>query len=372
MLSGCWSKMELTERAFVLAIAIDKGEKDNLELTVQIYRPVSQFGAPSVKEEKSAFVNVTLEGPSIFSIIRKNTAVTGRRSQFSHTQILIISEEIAKEGLSGILDFFFRDPEIRLNTSVIIAKGKARDYLTGKPLIENTLGSQIEKQLDFSTSVAGMTIKANLLDLAFQLKNESESAMLPYIIRDRKFQQDLTQGIALVKKDKMIGWIEPSKAGYLLMLADQYKYGVVEIPCDRESSNKPVETFEILKVDTKMNPTIKGNAISVRFDVQIVGSIGDLVCTSIQDMMDEMKYVEKTERYVEEQLESVLKTLQKQNVDALGIGHKLFLQHPSQWKKIKPDWSERYSHISFDTKVKVRILNSKMMNPGPFGQTDKN
>jgi spore germination protein KC len=62
LLSGCWSKLELTERAFVLALAIDKGDKGKLQMTFQIYKPVSQFGAPSIRGEESAFFNVTLEG----------------------------------------------------------------------------------------------------------------------------------------------------------------------------------------------------------------------------------------------------------------------------------------------------------------------
>ena len=366
LLSGCWSNMELTQRAFVIGIALDKGEKNDLELTVQIYKPVSQFGAPSVQDEKSAFINVTLEGSSVFTIIRNNKAVTGRRSQFSHTQVLLIGEELAKEQLSGILDFFYRDPEIRLGTPIMIAQGKARDFLTGKSLIENTLGSQVQKQLNFSATLAGKTINTNLMDLAFQLKSESESALLPVIAQDSKFHRNLVHGIALVKKDKMIGKVAPDKAPYLLMLANRYRNGVVEIPCGRESSRG--ETFEIIKENTTMTPKIQGDDISVAFDVQIQGSIGELSCTTIRDMADEKKYEAKLERYFKEQLESVLNNLKKQKTDAVGIGHKLYLRHPSRWKKIKPDWPERYARIPADIRVKVTITNSKIMNPSPFAQ----
>jgi spore germination protein KC len=369
LLTGCWSKMELPQRAFVIAIAIDKGEKDDLELTMQIYKPVSQFGVPSVQDQKSAFINVTLTGTSIFNIIRDNSTVTGRRSQFSHTQIILISEEIAKENLVNFLDFFYRDPEVRLRTDIMIVEGKAREYLKGRSLIENTLGSQIQKQLSFSADIAGNTINGTLLDLAFQLKSESASALLPYMLVDPQFRQSVVRGIAVVKKDKMVGMIEPDKAEYLLMLADRYKYGVIEIPCAREADVKQMDTIEILNVDTTMTPVIHGHSISVRFDVQIDGSIGELVCTSIRDMKDETKFAVRTERYLEEQLENVFKTLQAQKTDALGIGHKLFLRHPAQWKKIKPDWEERYAQIPVDIRVKVTNANSKMSSPTPVLQT---
>jgi|GEM_PF-6685725 len=117
-----------------------------------------------------------------------------------------------------------------------------------------------------------------------------------------------------------------------------------------------------------MTPKIQGDDISVAFDVQIQGSIGELSCTTIRDMADEKKYEAKLERYFKEQLESVLNNLKKQKTDALGIGHKLYLRHSSRWKKIKPDWPERYARIPADIRVKVTITNSKIMNPSPFAQ----
>lgn len=372
LLSGCWSKLELTERAFVLAIAIDKGKNDNLQMTLQIYKPVSQFGAPSVQEEKSAFFNVTLEGSSFFDIIRNYSTVTGRRSQFSHTQILLIGEEVAKEELSGILDFFFRDAEIRLNTSVMITEGNAREYLFGKTLIENTLGSQIKKQLNLSSGYAGKTIHMNLRDLAFQLKRESGIAMLPYIMKDSTFRQRLVQGIALVGKDRMIRRIEPDDAQYLLMLSGQLKSGIFEIPCDDASSKNRKETFEIMKLRTAMSPRMENHRISTHFDVQIIGSIGELVCTTIRVLEDEQNYLRKLERYMEKRLAEVLKTFQQEKVDVLGIGHHVYLHHPSQWKTMKPDWPERYAQMSADIRVKITSINSKMMNASPFDQAGEN
>jgi len=369
ILTGCWSKMEMTERAFVIAIAADRGENGKIELTFQIYKPTSQFGAPSVQDEKSAFINITLEGSSIFNIVRNNATITGRRSQFSHIQIILISEEAAKEVLEGLLDFFYREPEMRLNAPVMITKGKARDYLFGNPMIENTIGSQINKQLNVSARLAGKTVKTSLLDLAFQLKNESRSAMMPYLMTEQTYGQRIVQGIALIKKDKMVHWVDPEKAEYLLMLANKYKYGVLEIPCIPHSSDPRMETFEVLKASTNMKPVIQESRVSVQFDVRIEGSIGELVCTSIRDLKDEQKFVEKMELYVEEQMESVMNILQQQGVDGIGIGHRLSLRHPSRWKMIRQEWDDMYPQIPVDIRVKINNESSKMMNPGPFDQT---
>jgi spore germination protein KC len=368
MLTGCWSKLEMTERAFVIAIAADRGEKEKFALTFQIYKPTSQFGAPSVQNEKSAFINLSLEGSSVFNIVRNISTLTGRRSQFSHIQIILISEDAAKEVLEDFLDFFYREPEMSLNAPVMITRGKARDYLFGNPMIENTLGSQIQKQLNFSANLEGKTIRSSLLELAFQLKSESETAMLPYLLTEPTYDQRIVQGIALIKKGKMDHWVDPEKAEYLLMLANKYRYGVLEIPCDPHSSDSRTETIEVFKVSTRMNPELRESSVAVQFDVRVEGGIGELVCTTIRDPQDEKWFIDKLELYMEEQLKSVMNFLQQSGVDGLGIAHRLYLRHPSGWKKIKQEWDDLYPQVPVD--IRVRIINgsSKMMNPTPFAK----
>jgi len=367
MLTGCWSKMELTERAFVLALAVDKGKKEPLEVTAQIYRPASQFGAPSVQAETTSFVNVTLEGTSVSGIIRNNKTITGRHSQFSHIQIILISEELIKERLSDILDFFYRDPEVRLGTSVMIARGKARDYLTGEAMIENTLGSQVFKQLNFSADLAGRAVNTTILDLAFQLKSESQSAMLPIIKRERKFKQSIVEGIALAAPEKMLGQIPANKTPFLLLLANKFNYGLLDIPCGPEARGLG-ETIEVLKASSRVTPTLKGDSASARIDVHIEGSTGELVCTSIRSPEDEARYAKKMTQYFKEEMEAVLDMLQKHKADVLGIGHKLYLRHPSRWQKIKKDWPETFARMPIEVNVEVHIVNSKMMSPSPFSK----
>lgn len=370
ILTGCWSKLELTERAFVLALAIDKGDKEKLEVTAQIYKPMSQFGPPSGQSRELSFVNVTLQGMSVSNIIRNTKTVSGRHSQFSHIQILLVSDEVARERLGDILDFFFRDPEVRLGTPVVIARGKARKYLIGGLMIESTLGSQVFKQMNVSAYLAGRSVNTNLRDLAFGLKSESEGAILPVITNERRYRQVVVQGIALARRDKLVGFIRPEKAPYLLLLAGKYKYGVLEIPCERVQTL--TETVEVLHSAASMTPMIKGRSASARIEVAIDVSIGELACTTIRDTADEAKFAERIGQYFKEQMESVLDTLRKRKADVLGIGHKLYLRHPARWKNMKPDWPELYARMPIELDVKVHIRNSKMMNAGPFSRIGDN
>ncbi|WP_286893682.1 Ger(x)C family spore germination C-terminal domain-containing protein [Thermobacillus sp.] len=123
-----------------------------------------------------------------------------------------------------------------------------------------------------------------------------------------------------------------------------------------------------MQAHSKIMPMLQGDSVSARTDVKIKASIGELVCTTIRNMADEDRYAKKIEQHFREQIESVVSTLQKQKTDVLGIGHKLYLRHPSRWKKIKPEWPERFVRMPIEISVKVDVMNSKMMNPGPFSR----
>jgi spore germination protein KC len=251
----------------------------------------------------------------------------------------------------------------------MIAKGKARDYLKGDSMIENTVGSQVLKQLKFSADLAGRSVEASLLDIAFQLKSESASAMLPIIARDRKSQKNVVHGVALAHPDKVVGRVVPDRVPFLMILAGKYKYGFVEIPCGGQSSGGQKETIEILKSHSRVTPVLEGDSVSARIDVHIEASVGELVCTTVRDMDDEQVYEQKVEQYLKKQMESVLGTLQKHKADVLGIGHKIYLRHPSRWRKWKPDWPERFARIPIEVTVDVHIQNSKMMSFSPFSRS---
>lgn len=46
LLTGCWDSRELTDIGFVVALAIDKGEKKNIRVTVQIVNPANTSNSP--------------------------------------------------------------------------------------------------------------------------------------------------------------------------------------------------------------------------------------------------------------------------------------------------------------------------------------
>jgi spore germination protein KC len=56
-----------------------------------------------------------------------------------------------------------------------------------------------------------------------------------------------------------------------------------------------------------------------------------------------------------EELEALIKRLQEEKVDVLGIGNKLYQQDPALWKKWEKDWDDIFADIQFEIDVEVSV-----------------
>ncbi|MCA0758072.1 Ger(x)C family spore germination protein [Paenibacillus sp. N4] len=354
-LTGCWSKLELPERAFIMSLGVDEGKNGNIQLTAQLYKPNT-----GLKEKKGgdAFVNVQSEDETMFETVRDLTLHMGRKVHWSHMRIIVISEQYAKNrGLSEILDFFYRNSELRLTSYVHIAKGKASEYMTTKPLIENTLGQQLLTIQEVAYKYSGKTANVTLLDLGFQMKGQVDDAMIPYLYKRKRITSTTpVAGAALLKKGKMIGKLSSKDMESVLMLRDEYVHGVFEIPCPDQPKRK--ETVQIISTNTQLSPEIKNKSLTVKASVTLEGTIAELKCSKITTNEEEVKFINEIKSFIEQELQKSYKVLQRKKIDVLNLGNIIYRRHPAVWNSVKKDWDSIFASSKLVIQSDVRIINT--------------
>lgn len=364
-LTGCWNRVELDTYAFVQGVAIDEAKNgEEIELTIQFYRPMTgskqQTGGPS----RESYVNIKTRDKSLFEAVRDMTIHIGRKAQWSHMRVLIIGEELArKRNIGEILDFFSRDHEPRATISIMIGKDKADIYLEkGKPFVETSMGQQLRESELVAHQNTGKSLKSYFINLMLELKGETGVAAVPYVYFDPKNMpiSSPVTGVALMKKGKMISVLPSKRIESLLMLKDEYKGGILQVECPGESNKKmkKVEAVEVAALKTKLKVKIKGDSVSVHVSTKIDGYFGELVCTTLNSPEDVEKFNERVQKVVEQDIKSTLALLQKQKMDVLGIGTRIYRKDPDLWYRLKPDWEERFSSIPFTVEVKANIFNT--------------
>lgn len=362
VLTGCWDRAELPEKGFVMGIALDQAKGGKISLTTQVFKPTQGVGSIGGKSPTVSFANITTIDSTLPRAIRDIPINLGRKTQWSHTRLIIIGEKLAREReIFSMLEFFYRDHEPRLTVSIMIAEGRADKYLNMKPYIENTISQQLFQSEKASASNSAKTLDTNLLKMGKQMKSEVGIAMVPYLY----LSKDATTvtnvaGVALLKAGKLTGKMDPGKVESLQMLLNTYKSGMIDIPCQNPSKpNQKVEAVEILSLKSKWQPTsLEEHPLKVRAKLNIQVAVMELSCSKLETVDDEQKFAKKVAGMIKQRVTETTNWLKKNKFDAIGLGNKVYKKNPQLWKQWKQNWDDRFAESEFDIEVDVKVINS--------------
>lgn len=372
-ISGCWSKLELTERGFVMTAAIDSSSSGSIQLTAQVYKPGSGSAPPGAESKSSkSYIDIMTENQSVFGAVRDASNELGRKLQLSHLSALLISERVARtRDLGRILDFFVRDHELRGDIPVIITKGRARDFLQIDPLIESTVGNQMREVGRKSSRYAGKSLVVTLTDLDIQGEAEWPAAVIPYYAIENDYKKIAAgSGLALVdfRDGKVSGSVPPMLTPYVLMLMGKYNGGVLNLPCEENAGDAGGDSVEIKTLSARVKPVLQGGTLRIDANVHLMGSVNELNCRPLITSADAADFIGRTEEHLKKKLQAALLHLQQEHADVIGIGLQVYRSHYGIWRSWKTNWSERFANADFAVKVKFKLENTGIESGQPTVQ----
>uniref|UniRef100_UPI0035DEC18B Ger(x)C family spore germination C-terminal domain-containing protein n=1 Tax=Cohnella xylanilytica TaxID=557555 RepID=UPI0035DEC18B len=63
--------------------------------------------------------------------------------------------------------------------------------------------------------------------------------------------------------------------------------------------------------------------------------------------------------------------MKREKLDALGIGTQIYRRNPKLWRRLEPDWDDRFARIRFQVRVEVRMLSTGLNVGTPFGTKER-
>lgn len=352
-LSSCWNYREINDMSIVSGVAIDKGGADGkYEVTVEL------IDIQQGKEINMHSKYITLSGNTMFEISRNMISLIGKKLYWSHSKSIIISEDIARDGISGILDWYSRDAETRTDARVLVSKeNTAKEILKSKPVTENYTSFELSKLLKNEDTLSNVPV-VDLWDILDTLAQDGLSTWLPTVKINKNNDDNILQvdGSAIFSKDKLIGCIDENSTKNILFAKDKVKGGLLIL--DKESES-PV-TFEIFKNKTTINPSVeKGN---LQFNIYTDTTV------SLDEIQSDYEfYTEEGKSELENELSDMLqksiyssiKRIQSEyGADILGFGAKLYENNPATWNDVKDDWDKTFKTLTISVNSKVNIKNS--------------
>ncbi len=113
--------------------------------------------------------------------LRKASMKVSRRLYFAHTNLVVISEKLAREeGLDFVLDNLDRDTEFRTTATMVVAhKTKAENIVKILTPIDKIPSNKVNKTLDFTEAQYGRVVKTNIQDVLKTLAITTKAPVIP-------------------------------------------------------------------------------------------------------------------------------------------------------------------------------------------------
>ena len=216
-LYGCNDAQEPDTLGYVVAIGIDKAEKEEAkyDITLQFANPVTISGGASQeggKGGKESIKNITVTAPGIYSAVNVANHVVSKVFTLSHTKVVVFSEEIARRGIEDILETIGRSSDIRPNTYFTVCKTSAKEFLESvNP--ETEINPTRYYTMLFENDFSGFVPQTKSQDFYFFANSSEKNTVLP-----------------LSSKAERKGTYNFDKSGYQYKLED---FSAGEIPSEK-------------------------------------------------------------------------------------------------------------------------------------------
>ncbi|MRN56197.1 Ger(x)C family spore germination protein [Paenibacillus monticola] len=373
LLSGCWSRKELNELAIVMALGIDS-VPEGYEVSAQVMNS-SEAGGPSGGSSGSLpVITYKAVGKTLPDALQRMLSTTPRILYLSHIRVLVFGEEVAREGVSDVLDFINRNHQLRTDFFLLVAKNsKASEILEVITPFEHIPANSLYSSILVAHKNWAATGKVTLQQFIIELERGGSNPVMSGVqLKDDvseggsiKNLQTITPksliqhaGIAVFQKDRLVGWLGEASSKSLNYVLNEVNSTTGNVTCEGGTV-----AFLITKadssIDIKLNPENEPEFtlnLKTEANLTAIQSTIDLSKTSsIENIRSriEKKFIVNIKRDIKEVQE-------KYGSDIFGFGEALHRQYPDIWRSYRKRWEDRFRtvKISVRTSVTIRRIGS--------------
>lgn len=365
-LSGCWSSIELNNRAFVSIMMVDQVD-DGIELSLSFPLPnrlipgqVGGSGSGDGSKEPVAFISRT--GKSLEETIQKIQGDLSRKLSFGQTHSVIVGSRFAEEGIEPMLEFVSRNPFLRLNSSLFLVESPIKKKVSQAPVYFERFFASVLNGYLRNRQVLNTTIKDLMI-----LDEAGGDGLIPILTftRDNVAQSNAppavgTGGSVVFRAGKatkvFLSAEETSAARSLLSQLPQYVYSLPS-PTDGKKIG-----FYSTAVRTRIHPVLKNERLMLH--VQSLSKANVIGSDSLIDMQN-VKHLQQMQDAIakasDDSLRDVIVKSQQAKADIFHFGQIVEARYPKYWNSIRSDWRTYYAEqleVDVSSNVSLKRVGS--------------
>lgn len=367
-LVGCWDSTETEHLGIVALMGIGLGNNDDIKVIIQEKPHEKQTAGIRGGGSTTPFFVYTGSGKTIFEALQKMATNEHHKLHFAHTNVILLDEElVSSKGIKSVLDFYQRNPEIRLSTWLFISpKGQLDKLLSTDVGLNIDTGTILEETINNEKENSSFNV-CNISD-AVELLNKSGSELFAAGISispmssgnsngsaDQKFNIRYT---AVFKGEKMLGWLNTEERRGLLWINGNYKGGVMTISFENKALS-----LQTINMKSKIKPEISNGEMQININMEVASNIIESQDNFGFMNADTIKKVEQIQsEEIEKDITAVLNRSRELKSDFLGFGSCFNQRYPELWKEIKNDWYTYYPDIKVNIQINSIIKNAGKVN----------
>ena len=358
-LTGCWDRVELENRAFVMVTGIDKydpkksktSEKSkavqNEDNKLKMTYILPKFTAIKQGEEGEASRQIlTGVGKTPYDVTRQLTVRSDSKPFFQHMKATVLGLDIIKDrdAFLEILDGLERQDEISRKLHIFVAEDQASDVLQVKSILK-----------PLSYKLQGMSVEGTGTNL-FIPKTLEEiisstiqgATLIPRVTASET--EIKVAGSAVLKESQFIGWLGAEDTKSVAFITGAVKQDIVQI--EHEGTTIP---YIIKEVKTRRNAKVEDGKIKIDILLTIRGDIQQYKIEQYPRLTNEklIGQLEQTlNKTIKKQLDRTVYKLQNDlEADVIDVGDYLKGHKTDIWKEVEDEWNEIFPKVDVNIKV---------------------
>lgn len=344
-LSSCSSLLpvpqEMGNMALLRTFAVDGNEVDGWKVTVSTGKQ-----AKGLQGEEEAPTVLTGESASLQGACRQLEGRTDHYVFYGYVDQLVVSTDLAKEGMEKVLEYFASNSQLSLGTGIWLTQGKASDLLTATETegAEAYLGTIVEES---HLGTAGITRKVG--EILTEIR-EQEATFIP-VLSPNSYGTLEEKGYGILKGDTFVSLLQGNHAKGLTFLKEHDQLLEVTTPQGVYALNlSQMNTcyssqWDFVSGDHKLN------SVHVNLEIQ-----GDLVeYPSLPSKEEQEHLVTEAELQIKHNVEKTLAKLQELQADVVNIGGEIALTSPQHSEMLRENWNEIFPDLEIDVQVSLNL-----------------
>lgn len=346
LLTSCYDKIELEDRALVISMGIDKDD-DEFSLAMEIPSKLEsdeENNKNNVKEASAASVN---------SAMRKIDAYSGQKLYYGHTKACIIGKDILEDEkmFKETVDGLERNREISRKLIILATKDDADEIYEAKTDNEALTGIFINDFYKNNIKTLGITFRQDLEGIIQQLLSSSNTVIPEIENEEGKLK---ISSMAVLKNYKLAGFLNEEETRGFLWLCDYPVGGEITVPFENTNS-----ALKISKKETKLNTEKNDEGFyEINCSINIEGNIEEYTLSE-NIFVDSNKYKILQNEYAEvikKETENTFGIIQKEyKADIIGFGEMIRKGHYEDYNKMNGKTDYAFEEAVLNVNVNVAI-----------------